>query len=251
MCYVTWVSVLSSDKEGGRTLVKRFSLFVIVIAVVYCCALSTGLAQQSPDQTQNSSDASSIASPSLVKAIEENAMQVDLARLALAKSENPRVRMFAQGVASDHVVPLRELQQLSIGQPATGPDASTSPVTLSKGHQDLRDRLSQLSPEDFDREYVMAMAREDREVVPAIERLAEAQTAGNTKVASAAVRQKPGAYTVGVNTTADEVAIAQELLPKVRRELARAEDLGREIGGAGIMMNVSGEDGVRHNRSSQ
>lgn len=82
---------------------------------------------------------------------------VRMSQLALAKSSNDDVKTFAQKIMTDHAALARTWKPLA--QELGGPPARE----LSKKDQKTYDRLSGLSGEQFDKEYMRAMAESHRE----------------------------------------------------------------------------------------
>src|SRR5438045_127575 len=99
---------------------------------------------------------------------------------------------------------------------------STSGATLSKEHQQLRDRLAQLSGNDFDRQYINAMVQEHQKDVREFEQEAAKSNASGTG------RSKPAP----VGTEGRPQALARELLPTLKMHLDAAQALQREMGGS-------------------
>jgi len=96
----------------------------------------------------------------LKKAAIANLAEIELGRLATQKAQNPEVKQFAQMMVDGHTKALDELKQLA--QRSAG---TQLPTALDEKHQELQQRLSGLSGEEFDREYMEAMvdAHEDVE----------------------------------------------------------------------------------------
>jgi putative membrane protein len=90
--------------------------------------------------------------------------ELDLARLALQKSQNPEVRKFAQRMIDDHTKANRELNSVADrNQLRPAPQAGEK-------HRQLMERLSRLQGADFDRGYAEAMAKDHDEAVSLFER---------------------------------------------------------------------------------
>jgi putative membrane protein len=222
----------------GEEHVKRLSSLINVTAIIYCCSLLPGFSQTTQDQTQTTF---------LAKAIESNAAEVELGKMAESKTQNPRVRAYAQMMVKDHTSTLDALHRLVTGgvsalaNDSSGADTAqlTARVPLSKEHQELKDRLSRLSGDDFDREYMNAMVQEHRRDIREFER--EANSTTNTEDTSG-VRQKPQprADSTGTSTMTQERIIARDLLPVLKMHLQQAEALDREVGAGGIPNNSWG-----------
>ncbi len=88
------------------------------------------------------------------KAAEGGLAEVQLADLAKQKASNPEVKQFADRMATDHGKANDELKSLAQTK------NSTLPSDLSAKDKALRDRLSKLSGEQFDRAYMQAMVKD-------------------------------------------------------------------------------------------
>jgi putative membrane protein len=211
--------------------VKRFSLFLILTVAVYCCSLQFALAQ---DDTQSSADGVHTNRPFLARAIEASAAEIELGKMAEAKSQNPRVRAYAQMMVKDHATALDAFHRIATGGIAAVPNQESATntaqlsgrVPLSKEHQELRDRLSRLSGDDFDREYMSAMVQEHRKDVRDFER--EVKSGSDTGSAAttepaAAVREKPQDGADGTQAMTPQRIIARDLLPILKMHLEQAE----------------------------
>ncbi len=122
-------------------------------------------------------------------------------------------------LVKDHTEALNRLQQLkSSGE---SKEQSSSEISMSKQHQQTRDRLSKLSGDAFDREYVNAMVTEHQKAIREFEREAGSQSSG--------VRQKPQPEGENPPAGTDEKSIARDLLPTLKRHLQEAQLLQSEL----------------------
>ena len=118
--------------------------------------------------------------------------QQGLAQLAAQRAARPEVKALAQSIVQDHEQTYASLRQM----------AQTGSATVAEPDQlrTERDRLSQLSGEQFDREYLTEMIADHERAVTALE---EASRSGDAQV-----RQWAGTA-----------------LPQVRRHLQEAKRL--------------------------
>jgi putative membrane protein len=209
--------------------VKTFSLSVFLTVILWAGSIMPAWAQDSGGQQSF-----------MERAIESNAAEVELGKLAEKKSENPRVRSYAAMLVRDHTDALNVLHRLASG--GSENTTSLSKVTLSGDHQRLFDRLNQLSGPDFDREYVHAMLQEHRKDVKEFEKEARSGSTGN----SDAIRQKPQADTTVNYSATEERSIARDLLPSLRMHLERAQALERDLGVSAGPEEESGSNAPRH-----
>src|SRR5215831_20538252 len=105
------------------------------------------------DQNQNAPGATS--ANATAKAVESSLAQVELGKLALDKTKNPRVKKFADTMVSDHNDALMKLSSV--------PGGNASGVKLNAKHEQLKARLSKLSGVQFDRAYMNAMVTDQQE----------------------------------------------------------------------------------------
>lgn len=78
--------------------------------------------------------------------------EIELGQLALQKSQDPNIRVFAQRMVKDHQAADAKLRQIA------GQENLKLPQSLDAGHQALKAKLSELQDAAFDREYAKAMA---------------------------------------------------------------------------------------------
>lgn len=93
----------------------------------------------------------------LEKNSQGNVAEVELAKLALKKSQNPEVRAFAQKMVHDHEMLGKSMAPLMA-------KAGVQPsVSLNGEHQRLYNKLNGLQGKEFDQEYVQAMDKDHHE----------------------------------------------------------------------------------------
>lgn len=93
----------------------------------------------------------------LKRAAQGSRASVQMSQLALAKSANEDVKTFAQKIMTDHAVLVHTWKPLAQDMGAI-PERG-----LSKKDQKLYDRLSTLSGDEFDKEYMLAMTDQQRD----------------------------------------------------------------------------------------
>jgi putative membrane protein len=93
----------------------------------------------------------------------EHMNEIDMAKTALSKSQNPDVKNFAQHMIDDHTRSLQDVQQLAQAK------AVTLPSELDSRHKAGQNRLSSLSGDELDRRYLdqagVAEHREDHRML--------------------------------------------------------------------------------------
>jgi putative membrane protein len=134
----------------------------------------------------------------LTKAIQSGAAEVAISNLALEKSQNEQVRNFAERMVKDHTAANQRLMSLE--------DASgrTVPKEMDQKHEAILEQLSQLSGEDFDRQYMQGQVQDHQ---AAVELFATEATQPSGPVD----------------------ALAGELLPALRMHLQMAEEISNSM----------------------
>ncbi|HYR41615.1 MAG TPA: DUF4142 domain-containing protein [Terriglobia bacterium] len=194
----------------------------------------------------------------LSKAMEVNAAEVRLGQMAVNKTQNPRVKDFAEMLVKDHnealdkIRELREARTVTHANTETTTGASTrdternsrsaADVTLTPDHQRTANRLSSLSGTEFDREFINEMVRGHREAIRDFE--AQSHVHGNgsvtgnqsgTTTGQQTARQKPTAsghshYShADLTRDVDTADFAIDTLPTLRHHLEEAEAIQREL----------------------
>ena len=201
---------------------KKLLVSTVVVAAIYCTFVLPGVAQKAPYPTQSSANPTGPDATFLKKAMEANAAEVQLGQLAQSKSQNQQVKDFGAMMVKDHTKAFDRLQDAakSSGAAGTQPGGTASPdqFPLSKQDQDLKNRLEKLSGPEFDRVYMKAMVDDHRKDIQEFEREAGQQTSG---------RQKPQGEAGG---SPQIKAVAQELLPTLKKHLQEAESIQKQLG---------------------
>jgi putative membrane protein len=97
--------------------------------------------------------------------------EVELGRLAQERASNAEVREFAGMMVRDHQKAGDELKQIASRHNVRAEDA------MHDDHNDLRERLSTLSGNEFDREYIDAMVADHQKAVDAVDGKADSDNA--------------------------------------------------------------------------
>ncbi len=194
----------------------------------------------------------------LSRAMEVNAAEVKLGEMAMNKTQNARVKDFAQMLVNDHKQALEKIMELRAARTTTDVSdtdktrnnadihRNAADVPLTAEHQRTYQRLSALSGTDFDREFINEMVRGHREAI----RMFEAQTNvhGNgaitrnqkdTTATQQTARQKPSESDYPPDKSKysrsdllrdlDTSDLAREMLPTLRHHLEQAEAIQREL----------------------
>lgn len=161
------------------------------------------------------------------KAAMSNMAEVQLAKLGAQKAQNPQVKQFAQQMADAHQRSLDELKEVAAGN-------VNWPSALDEKHRKAHDKLSGLSGEEFDREFMSAMVGAHEEMEDLLENYA-----GENRMGSAG--QRPGTSgtsgAAGTSGSADSPRLsgavhdwASKSLREVRSHLEQARELKDQVG---------------------
>ncbi len=131
-----------------------------------------------------------------------NMAEINLARLAKQKATNEQVKEYAQMVETDHQNSLERIQGIMRDLNMTPPSG------IDPKHQDTYDRLSKLSGNRFDSEFMRVMVEEHQKAVQ------DFQQAANT-VQNAELKK-----------------YAQDMLPKLGQHLNQAQQISNRLGGS-------------------
>jgi putative membrane protein len=131
-------------------------------------------AAQSGNMNNNGGAVTTAEQQFVAKAAQADRAEVDLANLALQKSNNPDIKQFAQRMVDDHTKNQQQVDSLASKLSITSPSSASSEETQAK------DRLQNLSGEQFDRAYARMMVQDHRKDVNEFKR--EKQTAQNSEL---------------------------------------------------------------------
>lgn len=138
---------------------------------------------------------------SFYRALAEGGMtEVDLAKLAEQKSENPKIKDFAAMMVKDHSAANEKLESLASSKRVP------VPKTLGASQMATKSRLESLNGESFDKSYIKSQVKAHEATVKLLE----------TEISS------------GQDT--DAKALAESVLPTVRHHLEAARSLAVEEG---------------------
>ena len=180
----------------------------------------------------------------ITKAMESNYAQVRLGCLAESKADNPQVKDFARMMVEDHGQALQRMHSMMEASTSDtnddtkadingndtdlcqsmasnpGTEGNQMGMQLSSTDQDLYNRLSKLSGNSFDKEYINAMVDDHRKDVRELESIAGVTS--NDDDDTDLNRTKPESGT-------DSRAMAREMLPTQQKHLQAAETIQRQL----------------------
>ena len=134
-----------------------------------------------------------------------NMAEIQFGHLAIKKAQDPRVKKFGQMMVDEHVK-----AQQGLADSASGVGIQW-PKQLDASHKQVHQRLSSLSKEQFDREYMKTMIDGHRDV----EKMLATRVGGDGK----APKSDDSALATQVNQW------AVKTLPSVRAHLSEAEQV--------------------------
>ena len=134
----------------------------------------------------------------LTNAIQAGVAEVQISELAREKGQNEQVRQFAERMVQDHTAANERL--LSLAESA----GATPPMEMDQKHQAMLQQLSQLSGEEFDRQYMQGQVQDHEAAV----------------MLFASEATQP---------TGPVDALAGELLPALRQHLQMAEEISNSL----------------------
>jgi putative membrane protein len=141
--------------------------------------------------------------------------EIQLGNLAITRASHPDLKAFGQLMVKDNSMANTELrsiaQQLNV----------TQPTELDQKHREIFDRLANVGPLEFDREYTKAMIEGHQDVA----KLLRSRTGDSTGSAQTGTA-------VGTSGTIDADPLtrwARQVLPTVEQHLERAQQLQQNI----------------------
>jgi predicted outer membrane protein len=149
----------TKTKRRGHMLKELIVATALALALAGSCG-GIALAQQSTTiQLAQAGKISAEDQEFLTKALEAGAAEVQISQLALEKSLNEQVRGFAERMVQNHTTANQKLLSLAQGV------SNTSQTKLDQKHQAMLQQLSQLSGEEFDRQYMQEQVQDHQAAV--------------------------------------------------------------------------------------
>jgi putative membrane protein len=100
----------------------------------------------------------------VMEAVRGGTAEVKLSQLVDERASRDEVKQFGKHMIRDHTQANKELKRLASGK------GETVSEELDEKHEKLMKRLSGLSGDEFDREYIKAMVQDHKKVVAEFER---------------------------------------------------------------------------------
>jgi putative membrane protein len=184
-----------------------------VLTATVAGLMSLGAVAQSSDKTssQGSQSASSSAGSSQLSAADQNFVkkaaqggmaEVELGKLATQKASSDDVKKFGQRMVDDHSKANDQLKQIA------GNKGVSLPTDLDAKDQALKDRLSKLDGEQFDRAYMKNMVHDHTKDVSEFRK--ESTSAKDSDLKSFASQTLP--------TLEDHLKQAKSIAPKENKQ---------------------------------
>ncbi len=99
-------------------------------------------------------------------AAQSDMLEIETSKLALAKSDNPKTKQFAEKMIKDHTETSTELKALVDG----GKVQATLPANFDRSHKEKLDKLAKLSGNEFTKEYADFQVSAHKDAVSLFER---------------------------------------------------------------------------------
>ena len=200
----------------------RIKLFIVAAGFLFAIAMGAVAddeTQKTREQAANE-DLTPVSAENILNRIHaSNMKEIDLAQLAVSKSNNDKVDEYANMLIKHHKATDEKVQKLAkekgfvLVHPVSPEAAAKEPTTpttvpkLSEKEKADLTKLRALSGEQFDREYMLAMVKDHNKLISTLD-VAEEQIKDDQ------VRD-----------------LVDELLPTVRDHADRASKLARDLGG--------------------
>jgi putative membrane protein len=171
----------------------------------------------------------------LTKAMEANAAEVKLGELAESKAQDARVKDYAAMIVKDHTMALDKMQTLMddrVNAKVARTKVDWHTMKLSPMDQKTFDRLSKLSGNDFDREFMKVMVSDHQAAIRDFE--THTRSHGNTATTDNTGRQKPAPpdnTKIDWVRDTDTIAFANETLPTLKNHLEMAQNIEKDMKG--------------------
>lgn len=190
-------------------------------AGIFSVAVGLGIvsAQGSPSKRNPPPAAATSATSStgdqnfVLQAAMSNMAEIQLGHMATKKAQDAGVKKFAQTMVDDH---LKAQQQLADAAYGAG---IKWPTQLDERHRELQKRLSNLSTEQFDRDYMKAMVDGHRDMEKLLAARVDNSGEGVRTPSSGAEKTAEPSLAVKVNEW------AAKTLPHVQAHLEQAEQV--------------------------
>jgi putative membrane protein len=131
------------------------------------CCLTQAAGQDERRGERRGDDAPMTAERFVLHASAGGMAEVALGKLAMTKATSGEVRKFAQQMVEDHTKANKQLMQIA--------ESKQLPVArdMDKKHQEMERKLSEMTGEQFDREYIKGQVKDHEEAVALFTKFAE------------------------------------------------------------------------------
>jgi putative membrane protein len=181
----------------------KFS-FVILAAIFTLTACNRNPAVQAAGEDQRATPSATPAEQDfMIKAAQANLAEIDMARIAMQKSQNPDVKDFANMIQKDHTEALEDLAGLMKDK------GMSQPNILSPDAKADIEKMTALSGAEMDREFINAMVADHQKAI-------------------AMFREK-----ANIAQSPDVKNYAEDQLPTLEMHLEKAQKLQSKLFGGG------------------
>ena len=145
-------------KSSVSTTLSWAGIFSVVVGLGIISAQDSSSKRTPQPAPATSSTSSTDAHDFVLQAAMSNMAEIQLGHMATKKAQDAGVKKFAQTMVDDH---LKAQQQLADAAYGAG---IKWPTQLDERHRQIQQRLSKLSTEQFDRDYMKAMVDGHRDM---------------------------------------------------------------------------------------
>jgi putative membrane protein len=200
----------------------------LAVAVTLACNTAprndTAESREDASTTANRTDSEAVGTAGdennrewVAASMDANMAEIELGRMAQNQAASAEVKQFAQMMVTDHSKALDELK------PIAGRQGTPAVAQMNEDNRELRDRLSKLRGQEFDREYMRAMIDSHENVINHLQTRANEDRFGDNKGQTTPER------------TDDAVAMqinqwAAKTLPTARHHLEEARRINDGLG---------------------
>lgn len=173
-------------KSKHISLTGLASALVVAAAIIFGAAPSAATLGHEPHAAR----AAAVTDPQIAAiVVAANTVDIEAGKLAQSKTKNEKVRQFADTMVTDHTAVNKSAVEL-VTKLGVTPEESETGRGLTAGGEQARARLSGLSGEEFDREYIANEVAYHKLVIDAVDKTL-IPNAKNAELKAALVNVRP------------------------------------------------------------
>jgi putative membrane protein len=171
-------------------------IFGMCALLAFVFAAGSGMAQNSNSNSKMSAD-----QKFALEAAMGGMLEVELGRVAVEKGASDEVRQFGRRMVDDHSKANEELMRVANGKGMSLPNA------IDPKHRSEMQKLSALSGEKFDKEYVKLMLKDHKQAVAAFEKEANGGMDADLKALAASTLPTLRAHLQMIQRISDKMVL--------------------------------------------